>query len=180
MEKIYGVGDEIMDFFLTGKKLAAIYLVFQIIFSAITIIVVYNYNGSWEKVFYYPEAEYQEIEKEAKRMAETKDFETKYECTKSIKDNIANTLTFEIKGEKGESVEVIIENYGNNDEIITIERALKTARGKVFICVFLIFFLIPALCSMMLIAVILLIVVLLILVETITYDRKKRKQIYNK
>ena len=176
MEKLKNFIEKITDFFLNVKNIVIIYLVLQIILSSICIIFIYNTNDkSWEKVFYYPETEYQEIEKEAKRMAETKDFETKYKCTKNIQDNIANTLTFEIKGENGESVQVIIKNYGNDDEIITIERSTKTARGKVWQCIAE-FILVPALCAMLLLMLIFLLVLIIDLIEEILKWRIKKKR----
>lgn len=71
-EKMYNLGEEISEYNYKGLFRITKIL---IIFCSIFICSLYSIKGEWKNIFYYPNEEYEILEKEATRMVEKKDYD---------------------------------------------------------------------------------------------------------
>ena len=92
---IYKKINNVIAKILQGKFLLVYFFVLFIIFLTIFCIKLTKDNN-WEKVLTYPETSYTNLEEEAKRIAETHNFESKYKFKNIQYDYESKTLSFKL------------------------------------------------------------------------------------
>ncbi len=85
----------------------------------------YTVNNSWKELLHYPEAEYQQLEEEAKRMLTTEDFTPQYPY--EIKSYTHNSKTHNLEMQlkylyKDISITIQVKDYGRRNEVISVKR----------------------------------------------------------
>lgn len=83
-------------------------------------------------LFRYPEATYQNLEKEADILVRTNSFETNYELTITNYNFKEKTLSMQLSSSDAE-LDIIIENYGQQNQTYTRSRDINSAISQVLI-----------------------------------------------
>lgn len=117
-----------------------VFFVLWIILFLLTVIS-YTVKQEWSTVLTYPKKDYQALEDEAKKMANTHNLETDYECTYTY-NNITNSLSLALKNvnRDGISITATISDYNTDKQNISITRICENKAEfiiKIFITHFI-------------------------------------------
>ena len=110
------------------------------VITVILMVVLITIFGGWSSLYYYPEATYQHLEKEANRIIDEHDLNSKYELEITSFSNKTNRLDFVLKtkDENGDVAKIVVEvkNYQQTNQKNTINRDYKSASKLAFVKTF--------------------------------------------
>lgn len=131
---IYKKINNVIAKILQGKFLLVYFFVLFIIFLTILCFKLTKDNN-WEKVLTYPETSYTNLEEEAKRIAETHNFESKYKFKNIQYDYESKTLSFKLYDDSA-TLTVNIYNYKLENQSVDTIRTETSKLQHIFINIF--------------------------------------------
>lgn len=173
---MYGKIKQINDKLWEGSNIYKLFLIIWIIISILSILFV-TVKKEWPKLLMYPEEAYQSLEDEAKKMADTHNLETDYDCIYTY-NNVTKSLSLNLQDDNV-TITAEVSDYHTDKQDISITRNVKSNVNFIFanFIGYLIAF--PGMLSMLITIAIIIILALILLVTFIFHkigEKIKQKE----
>lgn len=173
---MYGKIKQINKKLWDGFNLYKLFLIILIILSILSILFV-TVKKEWPKLLMYPEEAYQSLEDESKKMADTHNLETDYDCTYTY-DNVTKSLSLNLQNGNA-TITAKVSDYRTDKQDIIITRNVKGKVHFIFTNLLAYFIAFPGILSMLITIAIIIILALILLVTFIFHkigEKIKQKE----
>lgn len=171
-EKIKRINTKLYE----GYNLYKLLLIIWIILSILSILF-FTVNKEWPSLLIYPEKNYQSLEDEAKKMADTHNLETDYDCIYTY-NNVTKLLSLNLQN-GNVTITAKVSDYCTDKQDINITRNVKGKTNFIFTNLIAYFIGFPGLLTMLIIMAIIIILALILLIAFIFHkigEKIKQKE----